>query len=178
MDKTDLPGLHFTVREGQETNVKFSGTPDSNPDLSHNVNGEDQVILRDELGFLWRTESKNFALARSTRVIGLNLPAKLQNLGEMKSHWAKKLSADTKQIFLVKTKNGLLNEKGEEINLEFAQNALWLRADGLAPLSRAYLALKAAFQIKPSHWDGHVNTQDGLELIEVPLTEDLVIQKG
>lgn len=178
MNKKDSPGLHFTVREGQETNLKFTGTPDSNPDLAQTIKGVSQTVLQDELGFLWRTESENFALARSTKVLGLDLPAKLAALSKDKLPCGRQITTKTKNIFVVKTKDGLLGEAGQVVDLEEVQNALWLRADGIAPLSRAYIALKEGFHIKPSHWQGYVNREDGLELIEIPLDDDVVIEKG
>ena len=170
----DVPGLHFKVKEGSESNVKLSGDVNANPDIASVVNGKLQTVVVDDLGFLWRTASENFNIVRSAKVIGLDLSAKLETLTKKVRKFSG-ITTSTKAIYLVKHQDKLLDALGRDVAMVDAQNALWLRADGIASLSHAKVALRKLLAIDSKKWTGHVLADNDLELVKIVLTDSLEI---
>lgn len=170
----DVPGLHFKVKEGLETNIKLSGSVNANPDVAQVVNGQAQTVMVDELGFIWRTASENFNIVRSARVIGLDLQAKLDSLTKKVRKYSR-LNPTTKSIYVVKHNDKLLDCVGRDIPMEKAQDALWLRGDGIASLSHAKVALRKLLNIESKEWSGHVHEKKNFELVKIMLNDSLEI---
>lgn len=170
----DVPGLHFSVKEGLENNLKFSGNVNANPDIAGEVNGEPQTVFADNMGFLWRTKSDNLNIVRSAKVVGLDLAAKLASQPKFVAKYSH-LNKSVKAIYVVKHGDKLLDERGHDIDMIHVQRALWLRADGLAPFSQAKVALKKMYAVDSKGWTGHVHPVADLELIELLLVNDVEI---
>ena len=170
----DVPGLHFTTKDGYESNVKLSGSVDANPDIASVVNGQFQTVYADEMGFLWRTKSENFNIVRSARVIGLDLNAKLDSLTKKLTKYTG-LSKKTRAIYVVKHGDKFLDEMGRDVAMADVQKALWLKGDGIASLSHAKVALKKLLNIDSKSWTGHVYENRNLELARIFLDDDLEI---
>lgn len=170
----DVPGLHFVPKEGQESNVKFSGNTNSNPDIAGVVQGTAQTVVVDDLGFLWRTASDNLNLVRTARVVDLSLSDKLSSITK-KLRKLTGLKDTTKAIYIVKHNDKLLDDNGRDIDMAHVQDALWLTASGIASSSFAKIALRKVLDIRPKNWTGFVNETDNLELIRLLISDDVEV---
>lgn len=170
----DVPGLHFTPKEGFESNVKYDGDVNANPDVALVTSDGLQTVMKDELGFLWRTKTEDLNVVRTARVVGLSLPDKLTTTAPALLKQTG-LRAGTKAIFVVKHGDKLLDEHGKDVPMTEVQSALWLSASGIASVSKAKVALRKLFDINPKGWHGHVHATDDLELVRLLLTDDVEI---
>ena len=171
---SDVPGLHFEDVDYPETNVKFSGDVNSNPDIAPEVLHEPQTVMVDELGFLWRTKSDHLNRQTTLRIVSLDLADKLRRVNKSLQKQTG-LSEKTKVIYLVRHGDKLLSNNGHDIDMTDAQAALWLRGDGLAAVSHAKVALRKMFGIDSKGWVNHINEKADLELVRVVLTDDIKV---
>lgn len=170
----DVPGVHFTPKEGFESNVKYDGNVNANPDVALVTSDGLQTVMKDELGFLWRTKTTDLNVVKTARVVGLSLPDKLSSTAPALLKQTG-LRASTKAIFVVKHGDKLLNEHGKDVPMSDVQSALWLSASGIASVSRAKVALRKLFNISAKGWQGHIHATDDLELVRLLLTDDVEI---